>query len=77
MCGLILPPWYTGTENARVKIALPSQFSNTDFNLVLFDDTHNNPARTGDPSVSSLGNFNAGDLVVDLKPNSLVILTSD
>jgi xylan 1,4-beta-xylosidase len=69
--------WYTGAENARIKIRLPQQFNNTEFDLTLFDDTHNNPARTGDASVSSLGKFNAGDLVIDLKTNSLVIITSD
>lgn len=69
--------WYTGTENARVKIALPSQFAGSEFNLTLFDETHNNPARTGDPAVTSLGKFNAGDLVIELKPNSLVILTTN
>ena len=69
--------WYTGTEEARVKISLPSSFTNTNFDLTLFDTTHNNPARTGDPTLRHLDQRNGGDLVLDLKPHSLVIITSD
>ncbi|MGA7729801.1 MAG: glycosyl hydrolase [Chloroflexia bacterium] len=69
--------WYTGTEQAQVKVGLPSNFSDTDFNLTLFDTTHNNPARTGDPTLRQLDRRNAGDLVLELKSDSLVILTAD
>lgn len=69
--------WYTGTEDARVKIALPETFRNTRLNVTIFDSTHNNPARTGDPTVKSLGKRDAGDMVLDLAPNSLAIITTD
>lgn len=66
--------WYTGPVGASVKIALPSTFDNTDFDLTLFDATHNNPAKTGDSTLRTSQQFNAGDLVLDLQPNSLVLL---
>jgi hypothetical protein len=59
-----------------VKIGLPPQFGNTDFDITLFDATHNNPARSGDPAVHTLDRRNAGDLVLEMQPNSLVILAS-
>jgi hypothetical protein len=67
--------WYTGTTGASVKLALPPTFANTNFDLTLFDNTHNNPAKTGDPTLQTWQQLNAGDLVLDLQPNSLVILT--
>jgi hypothetical protein len=69
--------WYTGTEDARVKVALPPSFDNVDFDLALFDATHNNPARTGDPTVRLFDQRNAGDLVLEMKSNSLMIITSN
>lgn len=68
--------WYTGTVDARVKVGLPATFNQSSFDLALFDSTHNNPARTGIPALSLLEQRNAGDLVLDLKPNSLMILTT-
>jgi hypothetical protein len=70
--------WYTGSSVARVKVALPSNFDDTYFDVTLFDHDTNNPAKdqrseTEDPESSS---YSAGDLVFDLKPDSLVIMTA-
>ena len=66
--------WYTGPVGASVKVTLPSTFDNTNFDLTLFDATHNNPAKTGDPTLRTWQQLNARDLVLDLQPNSLVLL---
>ncbi|MDQ3706843.1 MAG: glycosyl hydrolase [Chloroflexota bacterium] len=66
--------WYTGDTQVRVKVALPDVFAETDFDVTLFDRQHNNPARTGDSRLTTLPARNAGDLVLELQPNSLVIL---
>jgi hypothetical protein len=83
--------WYTGSLQARVKVALPKQLASTDFDVALFDHDTNNPAetkdegrRTNDPSTPpssfvlrpSSSVVNAGDLVFELKPYSLAIMTS-
>lgn len=68
--------WHTGKSAARVKITLPQGFSSTDFDLTLFDKTHNNPARSGDPTLQTWAQRNAGDLLMELQPNSLVLLAS-
>jgi hypothetical protein len=68
--------WYMGPAGARVKVGLPSTFDNTNFDLTLFDATHNNPAKTGDPSLATWQHLNARDLVLDLQPNSLVLIRS-
>ena len=66
--------WYTGTEQARIKIRLPAQFAGTEYTLTIFDDEHNNPFRTGDPKIQPWAERNAGDLAFTLEPNSLVII---
>jgi hypothetical protein len=68
--------WYTGTDGARIKLQMPNGFADTDFDLTLFDADHNNPAKSGDSTVKRWLQRNAGDLVLELKQNSLVILTS-
>ncbi len=68
--------WHTGPTKARVKIALPHSFGGLDFTLTLFDATHNNPARSGDATLRPWLERNAGDLVVELQPSSLVLLDS-
>jgi hypothetical protein len=68
--------WYTGSAPARVKVDLPDAFADAEFELTLFDKRNNNPALTGDSSLTTLPPRNAGDLVLELQPNSLVILRS-
>jgi hypothetical protein len=68
--------WHAGYQSARVKIALPPEFANVNYNIALFDKTHNNPALTGDTLLRPSPPRNARDLVFDLKPNSLVIVSS-
>ena len=68
--------WYTGTEEARIKVSLPESFQQTSFDVVTFDKQHNNPARSGDPILKPEGARNAGDLLFDLIPNSLVVMES-
>jgi hypothetical protein len=68
--------WYTGFVDARVKVSLPDNFSDTYYDVALFDHDTNNPARSGDAPLQMQLAQNAGDLVFDLKPQSLVILTS-
>jgi hypothetical protein len=68
--------WYTGLVDSRVKVSLPPNFNNTEFDLTLFDAEHNNPAQSGDTTLKPWMERNAGDLLLDLKPNSLVIITS-
>jgi Glycosyl hydrolases family 39 len=68
--------WYTGVVDGMVKVRLPSAFNDTEFDLTLFDAEHNNPAQSGDATLKSWMERNAGDLLVELKPNSLVIATS-
>jgi glycosyl hydrolase family 39 (putative alpha-L-iduronidase) len=68
--------WYTGYEEARIKVGLPASFASVQFDLTLFDANHNNPAKTGDSTLKTWLTRDAGDLVLDLKPNSLVILTT-
>lgn len=68
--------WYTGSNPARVKIALPDSFYGLKFKLTLFDAAHNNPAKSGDPVLRPWLKRSAGDLVMDLQPNSLVLLDS-
>ena len=66
--------WYTGDEEARVKVSLPEAFHSATFDVVLFDKQHNNPARSGDPALMPEGTRHAGDLLFDLMPGSLVLL---
>jgi hypothetical protein len=66
--------WYTGQQSARVKLALPTALSHTQFQANLFDEAHNNPARTGNPNLDKPLVRDAGDLVFTLKPNSLLII---
>jgi hypothetical protein len=47
-----------------------------DYSITLFDDKHNNPARSGDPTVRPWLKRNARDLVLDLTPDCLLLLTS-
>jgi hypothetical protein len=68
--------WYTGFVEARFKVTLPDNFKDTYFDVALFDHNTNNPARSGDPTLQMQPSLNAGDLVFDLKPQSLVIMTS-
>ncbi len=68
--------WYTGLETAQVKISLPREFSSLEYDWLLFNDATNNPAHTGDPILKISSPRSAGDLVFDLKPQSLIILTS-
>ncbi len=68
--------WYKGAEPARVKLALPPEFGSADFDVALFDANNNNPARSGDPALHTLPARNAGDLMFNLRPQSLVILSS-
>lgn len=68
--------WYTGEPPARIKVQLPGAFADVDFDLTLFDRHNNNPARSGISSLSLLSSRNAGDLVMELQPRSLVILRS-
>lgn len=68
--------WYTGDKTAAVKISLPSEFAALKFDRLLFDVSTNNPSLTGDASLNMNSPRHAGDLVFELKPGSLVILTS-
>ncbi len=68
--------WYTGDVKAKIKIALPDSFSATEFDVTLFDASHNNPARSGDATLKTWMRRNAGDLVFELEPNSLALLAS-
>jgi Glycosyl hydrolases family 39 len=68
--------WYTGSVGASVKLSLPPTFDNVAFDLTLFDETHNNPASMGDPTLGAWQQLNARDLVLELEPNSLVLITS-
>ncbi len=68
--------WYTGEAEAKIKVSLPDSFSPTQFDVTLFDKTHNNPAVSGDPTLEKWLQRNAGDLLFDLQPNSLVLITS-
>jgi hypothetical protein len=68
--------WYTGVSPARVKVRLPDTFADAEFDITLFDRHNNNPARSGDSALSLLPSRNAGDLVLELQPRSLVILQS-
>jgi hypothetical protein len=66
--------WYTGEEQARVKIRLPASFSGKGYALTLFDKEHNNPARTGDATLRPWMERDAGDLAFALERDSLVII---
>ncbi|HEX8218966.1 MAG TPA: glycosyl hydrolase [Chloroflexia bacterium] len=68
--------WYTGDAPARVKVGLPDSFADSEFDLTLFDRQNNNPARSGDSTLRTMLPRNAGDIVLDLQPRSLVILRS-
>jgi hypothetical protein len=68
--------WYTGDDPARIKLNLPSTFNATNFDVALFDKEHNNPAKSGDPTLKYEEPRNARDLLLDLKPDSLVLLFS-
>lgn len=68
--------WYTGADSARVKLSLPASFAGTTFNITLFDGRSNNPAKSGDTQLKSGTPQDAGDLVFDLQPGSLAILTT-
>jgi hypothetical protein len=66
--------WYTGEERARVKVSLPGSFAGRSFELTLFDEGHNNPAVSGDTTLRPWMERDAGDLVMELRPGSLVIM---
>ncbi len=66
--------WYTGDGPARVKVALPESFAGRSFSLTLFDEAHNNPALSGDATLRPWMVRDAGDLVLELKPNSLALM---
>jgi hypothetical protein len=68
--------WYTGDTPARIKLRLPTSFADVDYDVSLFDVTHNNPAKSGDTTLQQEPPRNAGDLLFTLQPGSLVILTS-
>jgi hypothetical protein len=66
--------WYTGAEDARVKVHLPETFHSASLDVVLFDKVHNNPVRSGDPALQPEGVRHAGDLLFELRPGSLVLM---
>ncbi|MEA2573505.1 MAG: hypothetical protein QOH93_803 [Chloroflexia bacterium] len=68
--------WYTGNSPAHVKVRLPDSFADDDFAVAMFDRQNNNPARTGISALNIMAPRNAGDIVLDLQPGSLVILSS-
>jgi hypothetical protein len=68
--------WYTGDSAARIKLRLPDAFSDVDYQPVLFDAMHNNPAKSGKTDLETEALRNAGDLLFTLQPGSLLILTS-
>ncbi len=68
--------WYTGGLPARIKVSLPHSFAGTAFDVTLFDPYSNNPAKTGDTQLRQAGARDAGDLVMDMQPSSLAILTT-
>ncbi|MDQ6695098.1 MAG: glycosyl hydrolase [Chloroflexota bacterium] len=68
--------WYTGNSPAQVKVSLPGTFSQDQFKLVLFDKEHNNPALSGDATLKIWATRDAGDLLLDVQPNSMVLMTS-
>ncbi|HKP54214.1 MAG TPA: glycosyl hydrolase [Chloroflexia bacterium] len=68
--------WYTGEEEARVKVSLPAAYADRKFELTLFDATNNNPALSGDATLRRWTTRDAGDLRLDLKPDSLVLIES-
>jgi hypothetical protein len=57
----------------RIKLALPPAFAGERYTLALFDDQHNNPARTGDDAVHYTVH-EAGDLVFDLPQFSVALV---
>jgi hypothetical protein len=69
--------WYTGQSRARAHITFPDEFAGVDYKITLFDDKHNNPARSGDATVRPWLKRNARDLVLDLTPDCLLIVVSD
>jgi xylan 1,4-beta-xylosidase len=73
----IVLAWYTGYDTVRLKVAMPPEFSGVDYSVTLFDELHNNPARSGDATLRQSTARNAGDLVFTMKSNTLLILTSD
>ena len=68
--------WYTGVKPAHVKVALPPAFSSLEFDPLLFNDSTNNLAQSGTSDLKVSHPRSAGDLVFDLMPQSLLILTS-
>jgi hypothetical protein len=72
--------WYTGQGAARTHLSLPTEFANVDYDITVFDRDHNNPAAvakgSGDPAAGPSLRRNAADLVLDVVPNSLLVLTS-
>lgn len=68
--------WYTGAAAATIKVSLPQEFAGTEFSPTFFDGQSNNPAKTDDTQLKQAGLRDAGDLVLDVQPNALVILTT-
>lgn len=66
--------WYTGPDPARVKITLPRELAAYKYRVTPFDQQQNNPAITGDATLKLAPDLHGGDLLLNLRPTSLVIL---
>jgi len=69
--------WYTAQEPATVRVAMPVEFDDVDYSITLFDEIHNNPAGTSNTATKPWLHRSGGDLVMDIKPFSLLLLTSN
>ncbi|MDQ2807923.1 MAG: hypothetical protein M3Z04_13600 [Chloroflexota bacterium] len=69
--------WNTSDTAVRLHITLPPTWAAAHYRVTLFDSLHNNPAASGDSTVTPFATRAAGDLVFLLPPGSVLLFQAE
>ncbi len=69
--------WNTGDTAVRLHLTLPPAWAAARYRITLFDPTHNNPAASGDSTVTPLATRPAADLFFLLPPGSVLLFQAE
>ena len=69
--------WNTSDTAVRLHITLPPAWATAHYRVTLFDSLHNNPAASGDRTVTPFASRSAGDLLFLLPPGSVLLFQTE
>ncbi len=69
--------WNSGESAVQLHLTLPPAWAGARYRVTLFDANHNNPAATGDDTVTPFATRPAGDLVFLLPPGSVLLFQAE